>query len=85
MREKILDEIEQLPEKLDNSVIAKRNYTERISKYFARIGICSKQQGVELIKQGLVKVNNATITETGHEINPFFDAISIRGQNVCCL
>lgn len=60
----------------------KRACLERVSKFLSRMGVCSKQQGVELIKQGLVKVNGEVITETGCKINPFFDIVTVRGEKV---
>ena len=45
-------------------------------------GISSRRKSEELIKQGLVKVNDRVITEPGTVIDPDFDVISVRGTPI---
>ncbi|KAL0485093.1 RNA pseudouridine synthase [Acrasis kona] len=46
--------------------------TQRLSKYLARLGLCSRRQAVEMIKKGRIKVNGSITTEreTGIKISP---------------
>lgn len=42
----------------------------RLNKYIAHCGICSRRQAVELVQQGLIKVNDQVILEPWYEIQP---------------
>jgi 23S rRNA pseudouridine2605 synthase len=57
-----------------------REGSERLSKYLARIGMCSKRQGEELLRQGKVLINGQ-IAPMGTRITPS-DKIVIDGQEV---
>ncbi|MCL6523653.1 MAG: rRNA pseudouridine synthase [Thermoflavifilum sp.] len=50
-----------------------------LNKYVAHCGICSRRQAAALIKQGLVQVNGAIITEPGFKVSEK-ERISYRGK-----
>ncbi|EFC50555.1 predicted protein [Naegleria gruberi] len=81
-RNHILKELEKLPPTLGEEDLVKREQVERVSKFLARVGVCSKQQGVDLIKAGQVKVNGILITESGQKMNPFYDVVTVKGVNI---
>lgn len=52
-----------------------------LNKYLAHAGVCARREAAELIKTGLVKVNNAIITEPGYKVLPD-DNISFKGKKL---
>jgi len=54
----------------------------RIQKYLADLGICSRRQAEELIKAGVIKLNNQAISQMGIKINPEIDIIEVRGKKI---
>ena len=48
---------------------------ERLQKFLANQGICSRRKAEEYILVGKVKVNGQTITELGTKVNPQTDTI----------
>ena len=48
---------------------------ERLQKFLANQGICSRRKAEEKILQGKVKVNGQVITELGTKIDPEKDAV----------
>ena len=46
----------------------KVNMSERIAKFMARSGVCSRRQAEELIKQQRVTVNGETITSPAFNV-----------------
>lgn len=42
----------------------------RVNKFMAQNGLCSRREAEDLIQNGHVLVNGATISEPGHKINP---------------
>lgn len=42
----------------------------RLNKYVANAGICSRRKADELIKKGLVQVNNVVVREMGYRVQP---------------
>lgn len=50
---------------------------ERIQKFIANTGFCSRRKAEELISQGRVKVNGKILTEMGAKIDPEVDEISV--------
>ncbi len=42
----------------------------RLNKYVANAGICSRRKADELIKQGLVQVNDVVVREMGYRVQP---------------
>ncbi len=41
-----------------------------LSKFVAQAGIASRRKVVDLIRQGLIKVNGAIIKEPGYKVHP---------------
>mmetsp|Transcript_8942 Transcript_8942/g.26853 ORF Transcript_8942/g.26853 Transcript_8942/m.26853 type:complete len:399 (-) Transcript_8942:70-1266(-) len=54
--------------------------SERLSKVISRCGVASRRKADELIKAGKVVVNEKTIMEPGHKINPFEDEVVVDGK-----
>jgi pseudouridine synthase len=52
---------------------------ERLQKYIARCGVCSRRKAEELMVQGRVRVNGKTITQMGYVVNP--DQAEVRVDN----
>ena len=52
---------------------------ERLQKYLANCGICSRRKAEEYINQGKVKVNDQIITELGTKVSKE-DRIEINGN-----
>ena len=55
---------------------------ERLQKYLANCGICSRRKAEELIKYGKVSVNGKIVTELGTKINPKVDKVIYNGKEV---
>lgn len=55
---------------------------ERLQKFLANQGICSRRKAEEYIKEGLVKVNGKVVKELGIKINPSKDEIMFDGRKV---
>lgn len=53
---------------------------ERLQKYLSESGIASRRASEELIKAGLVSVNNKIITEMGTKINTDTDLVTYKGE-----
>lgn len=55
---------------------------ERLQKYLANCGICSRRKAEELIASGKVSVNGKIVTELGTKINPNVDKVIYNGKEV---
>ncbi len=55
---------------------------ERLQKYLANCGICSRRKAEELIASGKVSVNGKIVTELGTKINPKVDKVIYNGKEV---
>ncbi len=55
---------------------------ERLNKYIARCGICSRRAADELIENGLVRVNKKLIREMGVTIDPLKDEVIVKNHVV---
>ncbi len=55
--------------------------TVRLNKYIAHAGICSRREADELIKAGLVTVNDEVITEMGVKVKPG-DVVKYNGERL---
>ncbi|MBR1802500.1 MAG: rRNA pseudouridine synthase [Clostridia bacterium] len=55
---------------------------ERLQKFLANQGICSRRKAEEYILAGKVKVNGVVVTELGTKVNPQVDEIEFEGQLV---
>ena len=58
------------------------NMEERLRKFLANQGICSRRKAEEHITNGKVKVNGKIITELGTKINPEKDIIEFEGKTI---
>lgn len=54
----------------------------RLQKYMALSGVASRRKSEEMIKNGLVKVNNITITELGTIIDPDNDKVMVNDKMI---
>ena len=54
----------------------------RLQKFLSTAGICSRRKGEEYIKAGLIRVNNAVVTELGTKIDPLNDRVEFKGEVV---
>lgn len=61
------------------TVIPKADFEFPLNKYIAHAGICSRRDAVDIIKKGLVTVNDKTITEPGFKVNNK-DAVTVNGK-----
>lgn len=55
---------------------------ERVQKFLANQGICSRRKAEEAILEGKVKVNGKVISELGTKIDPEADNIEFEGKTV---
>lgn len=55
---------------------------ERLQKFLANQGVCSRRKAEEYILQGKVKVNDEIVTELGTKINPDTDKIEFEGKMI---
>lgn len=55
---------------------------ERLNKFLANAGVCSRRKADELILAGKIKVNNEVVTEMGHKIDPTTDVVEFDGTTV---
>lgn len=53
---------------------------QRLNKYIASSGLCSRRKADELIEQGKVTVNGTVITELGYRISEKKDKVIVEGQ-----
>lgn len=53
---------------------------ERLNKFIASTGYCSRRKADEIIKKGKVKVNGKVIKELGVKINPNKDKVEVEGK-----
>jgi 23S rRNA pseudouridine2605 synthase len=51
----------------------------RLNKYIAQSGICSRREADDLIKKGLVSINNNVVTEMGFKVKPN-DLVKYQGK-----
>ncbi len=50
-----------------------------LNKFIAHAGICGRREAAELVKKGLVKVNNVVVSEPGHKVLPS-DEVKVNGK-----
>lgn len=55
---------------------------ERLQKFLANQGICSRRKAEQAITEGKVKVNEKVVTELGTKINPEKDEVTFEGKVV---
>ncbi|MFH1848378.1 MAG: pseudouridine synthase [Candidatus Omnitrophota bacterium] len=54
----------------------------RLDSLLAKAGVCSRRRSKELVKQGMVEVNNSIVTEPGLGVNPASDKIFANGKPI---
>jgi 23S rRNA pseudouridine2605 synthase len=52
----------------------------RIQKVMQSAGVASRRKAEDLIREGLVKVNGAIVTQMGFKVDPLSDAIKVKGK-----
>lgn len=57
------------------------NDTMPLNKFIAHAGVCSRRDAADIVKKGLVKVNNETVTEPGHKVSGK-DEVRVNGKKV---
>ena len=55
---------------------------ERLQKFLANQGVCSRRKAEEYIQNGKVKVNGKVVVELGTKINTQTDIIEFNGKRV---
>src|SRR3954469_24003686 len=56
--------------------------SERLQKILSQAGVASRRLAEELISQGRVQVNGATVTELGTKADPDTDHIKVDGRRI---
>ena len=59
-----------------------RGPSERLHKYIASCGYCSRRRAELLIERGLVQVNGKVVKETGSSVIPGKDTVTIHGEEI---
>ncbi len=54
----------------------------RLQKFLSTAGFCSRREGEEHIKKGLVKVNGVVVTQLGTKIDPITDHVEVNGKPI---
>src|SRR5882672_2619392 len=52
-----------------------------LNKFIAHSGVCGRREAADLVKKGLVKVNNELISEPGHKVSTK-DEIRVNGKKI---
>lgn len=52
-----------------------------LNKYIAHSGVAARREAAELVKKGLVKVNNVVVMEPGHKVTPK-DDVRVNGKKI---
>jgi 23S rRNA pseudouridine2605 synthase len=52
-----------------------------LNKFIAHAGVCARREAAEMVKKGLVKVNNVLMTEPGHKVSAK-DEIRVNGKKI---
>jgi 23S rRNA pseudouridine2605 synthase len=53
---------------------------QRLNKYIAASGLCSRRKADELIRQGQVQLNGETVQAMGVSVKPWQDEVKVKGQ-----
>lgn len=54
----------------------------RLQVFLSHSGVCSRRKALELIKQGLVSVNNKTILEPSYSVSPEEDKVCLQNKRI---
>ncbi len=52
-----------------------------LNKFISHAGICGRREAAEMVKKGLVKVNNEPVTEPGHKVSAK-DDVRVNGKKI---
>ena len=52
-----------------------------LNKFIAHAGICARREAAEMVKTGIVKVNDEVVTEPGHKVSSK-DEIKVNGKKI---
>lgn len=52
-----------------------------LNKFIAHAGVCGRREAAEMVKKGLVKVNNELVTEPGHKVSSK-DEVKVNGKKI---
>jgi len=52
-----------------------------LNKFIAHAGVCARREAADMVKKGLVKVNNELITEPGHKVSSQ-DDVRVNGKKI---
>lgn len=52
-----------------------------LNKYIAHAGVCARRDAADMVRKGLVKVNNEVVTEPGHKVTPT-DEVKVNGKKI---
>lgn len=55
--------------------------TMPLNKFIAHSGLSGRREAADIVKKGLVKVNNEVVTEPGHKVSPK-DEIRVNGKKI---
>lgn len=55
---------------------------ERLQKFLANAGICSRRNAEKLILDGCISVNGKVVTELGTKVDPEVDKVFYNGKQV---
>jgi 23S rRNA pseudouridine2605 synthase len=52
-----------------------------LNKFIAHAGLCGRREAADIVKKGLVKVNNELVTEPGHKVSAK-DEVKVNGKKI---
>lgn len=55
---------------------------ERLNKYLASAGVCSRRAADSLIENGSVSINGSVVTELGTRVDPKSDIVEVNGKKI---
>src|SRR5262249_12116314 len=64
--------------------VIKRNPTMDLmplNKFIAHAGVCGRREAADLVRQGIVKVNDELVTEPGHKVSAK-DEVRVNGKKI---
>jgi 23S rRNA pseudouridine2605 synthase len=68
-------------QKKSGTSATKKNEGERLNKYLANAGICSRREADKFISAGLVTINGKVVTELGTKVMPG-DVVKFNNEKV---
>jgi 23S rRNA pseudouridine2605 synthase len=52
-----------------------------LNKFISHSGICGRREAADIVKKGLIKVNNEVVTEPGYKVKPT-DEVKVNGKKI---